>query len=141
MIPTAPVGLPTIPIPPGGTSSAKPIQVVLPAGYVPPQVAFDRDVQPFVIALQTRPAPSARLTAAKALAEGRHCSTDSVKMVLFQSAKMDPCGEVRAACIDYLCKLGYFAPQYLDYIRMACDDIDPLVREAAKAACGKMLRK
>jgi len=145
-VPTIPVpqggaGLPPIPVPPGGTSAAQPIQVVLPAGYVPPQVAFDREVQPFVIALQSMAAPSARLTAAKALADGRHGSTDGVKGVLFQAAQMDPCGEVRAACVTHLCTLGYYTPQFLGHIQTACNDTDEQVRAAAKAACEKMIRK
>jgi hypothetical protein len=130
-----------IPLPPSGTATSKPLQVNLPSGYVPPQIAFDRDVQPFVIALQTMNAPSARLTAARGLAEGRHASTDGVKSVLYQAALQDPCGEVRAACIDHLCKLGYFTPHFLDHIQRACEDNDPVVREAAKAACAKMIRK
>jgi hypothetical protein len=64
-----------------------------------------------------------------------------VKTVLFQAARMDPCGEVRAACISHLCKLGYFHPQFLGYIQAACEDTDEQVREAAKAACGKMIRR
>ncbi|MDY3556912.1 hypothetical protein R5W24_006086 [Gemmata sp. JC717] len=134
-------GLPPIPVPPGGTSSTKPLQIVVPAGYVPPQVAFDRDVEPFVIALQSMDAPSARLTAAKGLAEGRHGSTDGVKAVLFKAAQADPCGEVRAACVTHLCKLGYFDPQFLGYIQTACGDPDQHVSAAAKAACAKLLRK
>lgn len=145
-IPSAPVppgasGLPMIPVPPGGTSSLKPLQVVVPAGYVPAQMAFDREVQPWVIALQTTAAPSARLHAANALADCRHRSTDGVKSVLFQAARLDPCGEVRAACITHLCTLGYFNPQFLGYIQVACEDTDPMVRESAKAACAKMIRK
>ncbi len=143
-IPVAPPaggGLPPIPVPPGGTSAVKPLQVVVPAGYIPAGVAFDRDVQPFVIALQTMQAPSARLTAAKGLADGRHRSTDGVKGVLFQAAQLDPCGEVRAACITHLCDLGYFTPQFLGFIEAACNDTDSMVRDAAKAACAKMLRK
>lgn len=139
--PPSGTGLPPIPVPPGGMSAAKPIQVVVPVGYVPAGVAFDREVQPFAIALQSMSAPSARLTAAKGLAEGRHGSSDGVKGVLFQAAQMDPCGEVRAACIDHLCKLGYFSPHFLGHIQTACDDADPQVRDAAKAACAKMLRK
>ena len=104
-------------------------------------MAFDREVQPFVIALQTMTAPSARLTAAKGLADSRHCSTDGVKSVLFQAAQLDPCGEVRAACITHLCDLGYFAPHFLRYIQTACGDADPLVRGAAETACEKMIRK
>ncbi len=130
-----------IPVPPGGTSAARPIQIVVPAGYVPPGVAFDREVQPYVIALQTMTAPSARLSAAKALADGRHASTDGVKSVLFRAAQSDPCGEVRAACIGHLSMLGYFSPSFLGYIQSACEDTDPMVRDAAKAACAKMLRK
>ena len=61
--------------------------------------------------------------------------------MLFQSAKMDPCGEVRAACIAHLCELGYFDGQFIDYIRAACNDADPMVRDAARAACEKMIRK
>lgn len=139
--PPAGGGLPPIPIPPGGTSSVKPLQVVVPAGYVPAQVAFDRDVEPFVIALQSMSAPSARLTAAKGLAEGRHGSTDGVKAVLFKAAQMDPCGEVRAACIAHLCKLGYFDAQFLGHLQAACGDPDPQVSAAAKAACAKMLKQ
>lgn len=134
-------GLPPIPVPPGGTSSAAPIQTVVPVGYVPAGVAFDREVQPFVIALQTMEAPSGRLTAAKGLAEGRHGSTDGVKGALFQAAQLDPCAEVRAECINHLCKLGYFTPQFLGFIQTACEDRDPLVRDAAKSACAKMIRK
>jgi hypothetical protein len=142
-VPAAPGGgaYPPIPVPPGGTSMARPIQVVVPAGYVPAGLAFDREVQPFVIALQSMSAPSARLTAAKGLAEGRYCSTDGVKAVLFQAAQMDPCGEVRGACITHLCLLGYFSPQFLGYIQTACEDPDPYVRDAAKYACAKMIRK
>jgi hypothetical protein len=119
----------------------RPMQVVIPAGYVPAQVAYDREVQPWVISLQTMTAPSARLTAARALAECRHRSTDGVKGALFQSARMDPCGEVRAACITHLCDLGYFHPQFLGHIQAACGDADPLVRDAATVACAKMLPK
>ncbi len=134
-------GLLPIPVPPGGTSSGKPIQVVVPVGYVPAGIAFDRDIEPYVVALQTMNAPSSRLTAAKGLAEGRHRSTEGVKGVLFQAAQLDPCGEVRAACVTYLCDLGYFSPHFLGHIQTACDDPDPLVRTAAKAACAKMIRK
>ncbi|QJW97565.1 hypothetical protein [Frigoriglobus tundricola] len=86
-------------------------------------------------------APSARLTAAKALADGRHGSTDGVKGVLFQAAQLDPCGEVRAACITHLCTLGCYTPQFLGHIQTACNDTDEQVRDAAKAACEKMIRK
>jgi hypothetical protein len=130
-----------IPVPPVGTSAAQPLHVVVPVGHVPAPVAYDREVQPFVVALQTTTAPSARLSAAKALAEGRHRSTDGVKSVLFQAAQLDPCGEVRAACITHLCDLGYHTPHFLGHIVTARDDADPLVRDAAKDACEKMIRK
>ncbi len=134
-------GLPTIPVPPGGTSATAPIQVVVPAGFVPAGVAFDREVQPFVVALQTMSAPSARLTAAKGLADCRHASSEGVKGALFKAAQLDPCAEVRAACIEHLCKLGYYSPHFLGYIQTACEDANPMVRDAAKAACAKMIRK
>jgi hypothetical protein len=125
-----------------GASSARRVpQAVIPAGYVAVHAANEREVQPFVTALQTMSAPSARLTAAKALADCRHSSTDGVKAVLFQAARLDPCSEVRAACIKHLCDLGYFEAQFLAHIRAACDDADPMVRDAAKAACAKMMRK
>ncbi|MFM8271338.1 MAG: hypothetical protein ACKODX_03295 [Gemmata sp.] len=134
-------GLPPIPVPPSGTSSVPPIQIVVPVGYVPAGVAFDRDVEPFVIALQSMTAPSARLTAAKGLADGRHGSTDGVKGVLFEAAQKDPCSEVRAACITHLRDLGYFTPAFLSHIQTACGDADPMVSAAARAACAKMIRK
>jgi hypothetical protein len=140
-IPPGGTAVPPIPVPPGGTSVARPIEVVVPVGFVPAGVAFDREVQPFVIALQAMEAPSARLTAAKALADCRHSSTEGVKGVLFQAAQLDPCGEVRAACIGHLCTLGYFHPMFLGYIQTACEDSNPMVRDAAKAACAKMIRK
>lgn len=133
-------GLPPIPVPPGGTSSAAPVQVVVPAGFLPAGVAFDREVQPLVIALQSMDAPSARITAAKAMAECRHASTDGVKGALFQAAQLDPCPDVRAECIGHLCKLGYFSPHFLGFIQTACEDSSPVVRDAAKAACAKMIR-
>jgi hypothetical protein len=141
-VPAAPSGgLPSIPVPPDSMSRMRSMQMVVPAGYAPAQIAHDREVQPWVISLQTMTAPSARLTAAKALAECRHRSTDGVKGALFQAARLDPCGEVRAACITHLCDLGYFHPQFLGYIQAACNDTDSLVRDAASVACAKMLRK
>jgi hypothetical protein len=141
-VPAAPGGLPSIPVPSDGMSRVRATQVVVPVGYSgPAQVAYDREVRSWVISLQTMTAPSARLTAAEALAECRHRSTDGVKGALFQAARLDPCGEVRAACIAHLCDLGYFHPQFLGYIQAACNDTDPMVRDAAAVACAKMLRK
>jgi hypothetical protein len=121
-------------------SFARPIQVVVPVSFIP-QVAFDREVQPMVIALQTMTAPAARISAAKSLAECRECGSDGVKSVLFQAAQMDPSGEVRAACISHLCDLSYFNPYFLGHIQVACYDPEPAVRAAATSACAKMLKK
>jgi hypothetical protein len=143
--PSVAVPFPTVgsaaPAPPVRTPAARPIQIAVPVGYVPPQVAYDRDVEPFAIALQTMTEPSARLTAARALADGRHRSTEGVKSVLFRAAQLDPCGEVRAACVTHLCDLGYYTPQFMSHIMTACNDADPLVRDAAKTACEKMIRR
>ena len=43
-VPTGGNGFPPIPTLPGGMSAGKPIQVVVPVGYIPAQVAFDREV-------------------------------------------------------------------------------------------------
>jgi hypothetical protein len=158
-LPSAPA-LPTVPPLPGGTGAAKPPQAVVPAGHavptapaaqplvvtpplghVPAGVAFDREVQPWVAQLQTAIGPSERLLAAQALANCRHCGTEGVKGALFEAAKRDPNGEVRAACISHLCKLGYFDAQFLAHIETACSDANEDVRAAAKAACAKMLKK
>lgn len=161
-LPSAPP-LPGIPALPGGTGSAKPTSGVMPAshavpvaptagaqkplvvtpplGVVPAGVAFDREVQPWVASLQTSILPSERLLAAQALANCRHCGTDGVKGALFEAAKRDPNGEVRAACISHLCKLGYFDAQFLAHIEAACHDTNEDVCAAAKAACAKMLKK
>ena len=60
---------------------------------------------------------------------------------LFQAAKSDPCGEVRAACIGHLCELGYSDPQFLGLVESARTDADPYVRDAATAACAKLMPK
>jgi hypothetical protein len=109
--------------------------------YVSQPLTFGRDVEPWVVSLQTMNSPTARLTAAKALAGCRDCSTEGVKSVLFQAARMDTSGEVRAACIKHLSDLGYFNPYFLGHIETACYDPDPVVREAATKACAKMIRK
>jgi ribosomal 50S subunit-recycling heat shock protein len=156
-LPSAPP-LPGIPVPPGGTSSAPPAHGVVPVGHavpgaqpplvitpplgqVPAGVAFDREVQPWVAQLQTAIGPSERLLAAQALANCRHCGTDGVKGALFEAAKRDPNGEVRAACITHLCKLGFYDAQFRAHIEAACTDANADVCAAAKAACAKMLKK
>lgn len=159
-LPSSPPPLPGIPTLPGGTGSAKPTSGVMPAahavpaapsapaivvtpplGVVPAGVAFDREVQPWVAQLQTAIGPSERLLAAQALANCRHCGTDGVKGALFDAAKRDPNGEVRAACIAHLCKLGFYDAKFLAHIEAACTDANEDVCAAAKAACAKMLKK
>jgi len=96
------------------------------------------DIRPYATALHNALAPSARMTAAKGLAEGRHGSTDAVKRLLFHATRTDPCPAVKAACIDHLCKLGYYEPAFLRHLKAACDDPAEDVREAARAALVKM---
>jgi hypothetical protein len=96
------------------------------------------DTRPHAVVLQTALAPSARVIAAKALAEGRHGSSEQVKGVLFQAAKDDPCPAVRAECIGLLCKLGYYHTPFLDHLKAACDDPSEEVQKAARQALHKM---
>ena len=145
-VPAIPVPLPSIPSPGGGQSAAPlkpglPVAVVLPAGYVPPEVAQMEDIKPHAVALKTAIAPSQRLLAAKALAGGRHASSDAVKGLLFEAAKADPCPAVRADCLGYLCDLGYFTPAFAEAVKAACDDPSDEVKAAAKAAQAKMARR
>ena len=145
-LPAPPSGLPIppIPSPPGGMQSAlpvvpgRPIEVILPVGYVPPDYAQARDIRPYATTLKEALSPAARMTAAKALADGRHGSTDEVKGILFQSALADPCPEVRACCIEHLCRLGYYNPDFIGYLKTAVNDGSEDVRDAAKAALEKM---
>jgi hypothetical protein len=137
--PPAPMipGLPSIPIPPGGMSSN--LSGVIQARYVSPvATALIQEVQPYVITLRTARAPSERIYALRALAGCRHASTDTVKSVLFRACTTDPCGLVRACCIDELCTLGYFDPAFLAHLKNACDDPSEDVRNSAKAALIKM---
>jgi hypothetical protein len=99
------------------------------------------EVVPYATRLANALAPSARLTAAKALAEGRYCSSDSVKQVLFHAAYADPCPEVKAACIEHLCKLGYYDPAFMKYVKTACWDSSAEVRKSAEWALDKMTPK
>ena len=135
----APLPIPTNPPSAGGPQSrAGAVQVILPVGYVPADLAMSQDIKPQVNELQHALAPSARCTAAKTLAGGRHGSSDAVKAVLFQAARMDPCPQVKACCLDELCKLGYFTPEFVAHVKAACDDADPDVSAAARAAAVKM---
>jgi hypothetical protein len=142
---STPVPLPAIPVVPSNPPQSmrplrpgEPIQVVLPVGYVPSRVAMAAEIKPYAESLASDPAPSRRMMAARALALGRHASSDEVKAALFQSVQSDPCPPVRAECIGHLCKLGYFHPAFLDHLRTACEDASEEVREAAKDALEKM---
>jgi hypothetical protein len=144
-MPTTPsVPVPTIPPPPGGTAQViapkdgSPIQVVLPVGYVPAEIAMHRDIQPYVATMGQSLMPSERMLAARALADGRHGSTDHVKALLFQAMKTDPCPAVKACCIEQLCKLGYYNPAFLDHLRTSWDDADEDIRRAARVSLYKM---
>jgi hypothetical protein len=135
-----PQPLPARPVVPSVPQSMRPGQApggVVPAGYSSSRVALSQEIGPYAETLANDPSPSARLMAARALAQGRHASSDDVKAVLFQAAKADPYPAVRADCIGYLCKLGYFNPAFVDFVRAACSDASEEVRTAAKAAIGK----
>jgi hypothetical protein len=138
----APLPIPSIPPLPGGSQSkAGGMQVVLPVGYVPADVALAQDVKPHVNTLQHALAPSARITAVKSLAGGRHGSSNEVKAILFNTAKTDPCPQVKACCIEELCKLGYFTPEFVSHVKTACNDENDDVKAAANAALVKMTPK
>ena len=138
----APLPIPTIPPLPGGSQSrAGAVNVILPVGYIPAEVALSQDIRPHVNTLRDALAPSARVTATRALAGGRHASTDQVKAILFQTAQADPCPQVKACCITELTKLGYFTPAFAAHVKSACDDENADVEAAAKAAVVKMTPK
>ena len=138
----APLPIPTTPPNASGPQSrGGSAPVILPVGYVPADVALEQDVKPHVQTLQHALAPSARITAVKSLAGGRHGSTDQVKAAIFQTAKADPCPAVKACCIEELCKLGYFTPDFVAHVKAACADENDEVKAAAKAALVKMTPK
>jgi HEAT repeats len=135
-IPNVPA-LPTIPAVPGGMSANH--APVMQAGFVSSAAAaLAHDIQPHVTALRTAAAPSMRVMAAKALAGGRHASSDAVKSILFIACTTDPSPFVRACCIDELCKLGYYDPAFVVHLNKACGDPSEDVRTAAKDALKKM---
>lgn len=139
-----PVPVPTIPLPTGGLPrSAAPVVTggVVPAAATTPRVAFADDLRPFDADLHDAPTVTARVIAAKGLAEGRHGSTDHVKGLLFEAAKTDPVGAVRAKCIDHLCRLGFYDPAFILFVGRACGDPDPEVRAAARATILKLTPK
>jgi hypothetical protein len=136
-----PTPLPAIPVIPGGAQSIRPgqpIQVILPVGYVLPEVALAEDVRPYANTLRAAAAPSQRATAAKGLAEGRHGSSDQVKGLLFAAAKTDPAATVRAACVDHLCNLGFYHPEFLAHVQKLAAGPAGEEQDAAKAAVARM---
>jgi hypothetical protein len=142
-IPPAPMvpGLPSIPITPPGGMSTNTSGMIQASYSSPASVAMIQEIKPYVIKLRTAPASSQRIYALQALAGCRHASTDAVKKVLFQACTSDPCPLVRACCIDELCKLGYFDPAFLTYLKIAYEDPSEDVHDAAKEALKKMTPK
>lgn len=114
------------------------IQVILPAGYVPPELAANREIEPQVKSLQTSLRPTERMTAVESLAGGRYGTSDGVKMLLFRSAQADPCPMVKVCCIEQLTKLGYREPAFMDHLKTAAEGRNEEVRDAAKAALQKL---
>ena len=145
-VPSAPPGsvpIPAIPLPPGAQSilpaaPGQAYQVILPVGYVPSSIALTEDIRPYVNTLHNSLSPSARIMAVRALAEGRHGSTEQVKSYLYQATQSDPCPAVRASCIDHLCQLGYYHPSFVSYLKRSVDDPSEEVRESARLALVKM---
>ena len=140
-----PLPLPAKPVVPSSPPQSRrparpgePVQVILPVGYVPAQVAMAEAIKPFASGLANDPSPSGRMIAARGLAQGRYASSDEVKALLFQAAQSDPCPTVRADCMNYLCRLGYYDPAFLAHLRIACDDASEEVRDAAKAALARL---
>ncbi len=168
--PTPLGGLPTIPLPPGGVSTAQPPGDVVPTRATvsptpvaapaapapstpdpapvrhplldptgsPVASALVREIQPHVTALQTGTSPTQRIMAARALAGGRHGSSDTVKAVLLSAAANDPNPAVRVRCIEELVTLGYYDPQFMSLLHRASTDPSKEVREAAAAALKQM---
>jgi hypothetical protein len=134
-------GLPSIPIPPPGDHEARDSgSDVIQTQYVTPETAaMMKEIQPYVTAMRTAKAPSERIFALRALANGRHGSTDSVKNLIFRSCVADPCPLVRACCIDELCRLGYYDRAFLAHLEQASTDHNEDVQQAARDAMKKMM--
>lgn len=153
-VPPAADGLPSIPLPPGGSAAtpASPLPasgMVLPvagavgtttgSSRVPVEVAaLVQDIQPYVTALQTDISPGQRVLAARALAGCRHASSDTVKTVLHIAARNDPNPAVRACCLDELARLGYRDPAFLKLLREAVQDPSAEVAAAARHALARL---
>ena len=131
-------GLPTIPTLPGGLSTAEPTIVQAGATMPADRAGMMEDVRADATTLRTGATPSKRALAARALAGGRHGSTDLVKAMLFGTAQDDPAAMVRAVCIEELCKLGYRDAAYMAFLKKACDDPHAAVSSAAKESMAKL---
>jgi hypothetical protein len=145
MLPGSPGGLPPIPIPPGIVSSkqvpvvqVQMIEFAQPRLFAPAMSALMHDVQPYIDTLRNALPPSERIMAVRSLAGCRHGSTDTVKTLLFQACKEDPCPLVRACCIDELRKLGCYDPVFLAHLQRASRDHSDEVRTAARDALAMM---
>ncbi len=132
-VPTPP-DLPAIPLPPAGIAPAGAILNTRMAAVPSP---IDRDMAPYVQNLRAA-APSARVLAVRALAEGRHGSTDQVKAILWTVCRTDPAPLVRACAIDALAKLGYRDPAFLAYLEETCRSADAELRQAARLALQRL---
>ncbi|MFO0802186.1 MAG: HEAT repeat domain-containing protein [Gemmataceae bacterium] len=136
----APLPAPTLPSVPMTSVPVQPAVVVQPAPVrpVPVQPVSATETDSFIATLKDAPAPSARLRAVKQLSTGPQASSETVKNVLFQTAKTDVCPAVKADCIEALAKLDYRDPAFLAFVRSACSDESGEVRLAAKGAWEKL---
>ena len=100
-------------------------------------MALAHDIQPYVTTLRTAAAPSVRAMAAKRSRAA--AMPNAVKSILFIACTTDPSPFVRACCIDELCKLGYFDPNFMAHLHKSCADPSEEVRAAAKEALKKMM--
>lgn len=116
----------------------EPIHVVLPVGYVPPEIRMKTETADSMTALQSAMRPTARQDAATALSEGRYAGQMEIKTALAQSAMHDPAPVVRAHCIDCLSRLGYCAPDYVDHLRQCAMGTEPCLKTAASNALMKL---
>ena len=133
------VPLPTIPGVPQSARPGEAVHVVLPVGYVPPEVAMNDDLRPFAATLRDAGAAVAdRVTAARGLGLGRHGSTDRVKEMLFAAAQADPAPAVRAACVDQLVRLGYYHPDFVRHLQTVAEGAAGEERDAARAGLTKL---
>ena len=133
-----PLSIPSLPVIPAVGTKPTTGAAVTPASHTPIDMGLPEEIVPFATTLRDALAPSARITAAKALAEGRYGSANATKSVLFHAAQHDPCPAVKACCIEHLSKLGYFDPAFMTHLKACGDDASAEVRTAAMAAMVKM---